>query len=146
MKVSAGVHVTIITFTIFNFILEVTIFSWTVGWFMPKTGDLYRILGVAENCTNAEVKAAYLKLAKQWHPDVNRDPIATAKFRDISRAYDALKTESSRYSYMMSISTKYGYSDVYGGFKPRDANSTYDQTEGENDFNGIHNCHLVAVQ
>lgn len=59
----------------------------------------YQTLGVKETCTNEEVKAAYLRLAKKWHPDVNHSSISTEKFRDISAAFDTLKDESSRYAY-----------------------------------------------
>mmetsp|Transcript_46057 Transcript_46057/g.80556 ORF Transcript_46057/g.80556 Transcript_46057/m.80556 type:complete len:198 (-) Transcript_46057:114-707(-) len=70
---------------------------------MSGHGNLFLVLGVTETCTNDEVKAAYFKLAKQWHPDVNSDPMATAKFRAISDAYETLKTDKSRSDYIVRL-------------------------------------------
>ena len=70
---------------------------------MSGHSNLFLVLGVTETCTNDEVKAAYFKLAKQWHPDVNSDPMATAKFRAISDAYETLKTDKSRSDYIVRM-------------------------------------------
>lgn len=59
----------------------------------------YQVLGVSESSTNDEIKAAYLRLAKEWHPDVNHSTISTDKFRAISSAYESLKNESARLVY-----------------------------------------------
>jgi molecular chaperone DnaJ len=50
--------------------------------------DPYSILGVAPNATNDEVKSAYRKLAKKYHPDVNKDPDAESKFKEVTKAYE----------------------------------------------------------
>jgi molecular chaperone DnaJ len=50
--------------------------------------DPYSILGVAANATNDEVKSAYRKLAKKYHPDVNKDPDAESKFKEVTKAYE----------------------------------------------------------
>jgi len=70
---------------------------------MSGHGNLFLVLGLNETCTNDEVKAAYFKLAKQWHPDVNSDPMATARFRAISDAYETLKTDRSRSDYIVRL-------------------------------------------
>lgn len=66
---------------------------------MTMGDNPYTILGVRETCTNDEVKAAYHKLAKEWHPDVNPHTTSTERFRAISAAYDTLKDERTRFEY-----------------------------------------------
>jgi hypothetical protein len=52
--------------------------------------DYYSILGLNRDCTREEIKSAYHRLAKQYHPDVNKSPGAAEKFRKISEAYEYL--------------------------------------------------------
>ena len=63
------------------------------------TGDFYSILGVSNNATKAEIKSAYRKLALQWHPDRNKTPEATDKFKQINNAYEVLSDEAKRKTY-----------------------------------------------
>lgn len=59
--------------------------------------DLYSILGVSKSATKAEIKSAYHKLARKYHPDVNKDnPSAAEKFKEISAAYDILGDDEKR--------------------------------------------------
>ena len=59
--------------------------------------DPYSTLGVAKNASEAEIKSAYRKLAKQLHPDRNKDnPKAAEKFSDITKAYDLLSDKEKR--------------------------------------------------
>ncbi|MGB3791820.1 MAG: DnaJ domain-containing protein, partial [Sphingopyxis granuli] len=59
--------------------------------------DPYSTLGVAKNASEAEIKSAYRKLAKQLHPDRNKDnPKAAEKFSDVTRAYDLLSDKEKR--------------------------------------------------
>jgi preprotein translocase subunit Sec63 len=50
--------------------------------------DYYSILGVGKNADKSEIKSAYRKLARQYHPDVNKEAGAEQKFKDISNAYE----------------------------------------------------------
>ena len=61
--------------------------------------DYYKILGVERDATEAKIKSAYRKLARQYHPDVNKSPDAVQKFKDINEAYEVLsdKDKKSRY-------------------------------------------------
>lgn len=62
--------------------------------------DFYEILGVSKTASQADLKAAYRKLAMQYHPDKNRgDTAAEAKFKEINEAYDVLKDEQKRSAY-----------------------------------------------
>jgi DnaJ-class molecular chaperone len=58
--------------------------------------NFYEVLGVERGCTNEQIKAAYLKLAKQYHPDVNKDVGSDDKFKSITVAYEALSNERNR--------------------------------------------------
>ncbi|OEL26887.1 Chaperone protein dnaJ A6, chloroplastic [Dichanthelium oligosanthes] len=63
------------------------------------SADYYATLGVPRSATNKDIKAAYRKLARQYHPDVNKEPGATEKFKEISAAYEVLSDEKKRTLY-----------------------------------------------
>ena len=54
--------------------------------------DYYNILGIKQGSTVEEAKKAYRNLAKKYHPDINKTPEAEEKFKEISEAYEAIKT------------------------------------------------------
>ena len=58
--------------------------------------DFYEILGVDKNASEAEIKSAYRKLAKKYHPDLNKEEGAAEKFKEISEAYEVLGNEEKR--------------------------------------------------
>ncbi|ANV86618.1 MULTISPECIES: molecular chaperone DnaJ [unclassified Picosynechococcus] len=62
-------------------------------------GDFYEILGVSRDCGKDELKRAYRRLARQYHPDVNKDPGAEEKFKEINRAYEVLSEPETRARY-----------------------------------------------
>lgn len=61
--------------------------------------DPYRVLGVSRTASQADIKKAYKKLAREWHPDKNKDPGAEDKFIQISKAYEILSNEEKRTNY-----------------------------------------------
>lgn len=65
-----------------------------------KQKNCFHILGVNENSNDNEIKYAYLKLVKLYHPDINKDENAIEKFKEISYAYEILKNSNSRLKYI----------------------------------------------
>lgn len=65
---------------------------------MPKR-DYYEILGVPKGTTEQEIKSAYRKQALQWHPDRNKTPEATAKFKEVTEAYEILSNPEKKAAY-----------------------------------------------
>lgn len=61
--------------------------------------DYYDILGVKKESTQAEIKSAYRKLAKKFHPDVNKTPEASSKFKDLNEAFEVLSDKDKRQRY-----------------------------------------------
>jgi len=62
--------------------------------------DLYQILGVAKTASEAEIKTAYRKLARKYHPDLNKDDKnAAEKFKEVSNAYDIIGNAEKRKKY-----------------------------------------------
>ncbi|MQS08168.1 DnaJ domain-containing protein, partial [Streptomyces alkaliphilus] len=65
--------------------------------------DYYKVLGVPKDATEAEVKKAYRKLAREYHPDANTgDAKAEERFKDVSEAYDVLGDAKRRKEYAVS--------------------------------------------
>ncbi|MEJ5299852.1 MAG: DnaJ C-terminal domain-containing protein [Thermodesulforhabdaceae bacterium] len=64
-----------------------------------KYKDYYEILGVPRTATQEEIQRAYRKLARKYHPDVNKEPGAEEKFKEINEAYEVLKDPEKRKRY-----------------------------------------------
>jgi len=114
---------------------------------MASSQDYYSLLGVSKTASEAELKAAYRKAALQWHPDRNKAPEATAKFKEINQAYEVLSDPQKRQTY-----DQYGHSAFEqggmgnaggpfgggaGGYQQGPFSYTYRSTNGQNPFEGM---------
>src|SRR3989449_8980276 len=81
--------------------------------------DYYDVLGVTRNASKDDIKGSYRKLALQYHPDRNKAPEATEKFKEISEAYAILSDEEKRKQYDQfgreGIYKKYNTEDIFRG-------------------------------
>lgn len=73
--------------------------------------DYYEVLGLQKGASADEIKRAYRQLAKKYHPDVNKEPGAEEKFKEINEAYDTLSDEGKKARY-----DQYGFDDPTAGF------------------------------
>ncbi len=91
--------------------------------YRTRNNNFYEVLGVERESTNDQIKKAYLKLAKQYHPDVNKDPGADDRFKNITLAYEALSNQRNRDLY-----------DAYMDSDPYDNNYEAHFYKDEEDF------------
>ena len=61
--------------------------------------DYYKVMGVARDATEAQIKQAYRKLARKYHPDVSKEPNAEARFKEVGEAYEVLRSPEKRAAY-----------------------------------------------
>ena len=61
--------------------------------------DFYEVLGLTKGASKDEIKSAYRKLAKKYHPDINKEPGAEEKFKEVQEAYDVLYDDKKREMY-----------------------------------------------
>lgn len=78
---------------------------------MMSKRDYYEVLGLAKGANKDEIKKAYRKLSKQYHPDINKEEGADEKFKEIAEAYEVLSDEQKRARY-----DQFGHEDPQAGF------------------------------
>ena len=88
---------------------------------MAEKRDYYEVLGINRNATADEIKSAFRKLSKKYHPDLNpNDPTAEDKFKEINEAYQCLSNPEKKARYDQyghaGVDPNYGAGQGYGGF------------------------------
>lgn len=118
--------------------------------------EYYEILGIDRNSSQSEIKKAYYKLAKQYHPDKNPGPENVAKFQKIGEAYEILSNEEKRQHYDQYGKTNNnnninpydifeqvfkgnfnGFSNGFNGFNMNDPFSSFSSAGNNNPFSGV---------
>jgi len=78
---------------------------------MSAKRDYYEVLGVDRQATDTDIKKAFRRLARQYHPDVNKSPDAEARFKEINEAYEVLSDSDKR-----SVYDRFGHAGPQAGF------------------------------
>lgn len=86
---------------------------------MANKRDYYEVLGLSKGASEDEIKSSYRKLAKKYHPDLNKEPGAEEKFKEVQEAYEVLSDPKKRARY-----------DQFG-------HAAFDQNGGASGFNGF---------
>ena len=86
--------------------------------------NLYTILGISKEADQATIRKSFKKLARKYHPDLNKDPKADERFKEVNAAYEVLGDESRRNLY-----DTFGEASLKPGFNP-DAARQWRQASG----------------
>jgi curved DNA-binding protein len=89
--------------------------------------SLYETLGISENATQAEIKKAYRKLARKYHPDICKKPECEEKFKEINAAYEVLSDEEKRKQYDQFGDAMFGNQNFHDFYKQQGANVDLDE-------------------
>ena len=102
--------------------------------------DYYATLGVNKDASADEIKKAYRTLAKKYHPDLNKEPGAEQKFKEIQEAYDVLSDDQKRKTYDQFGSAAFdgsaggagfnGFNGFQGSFQDFDMDDIFSQIFG----------------
>lgn len=82
---------------------------------MADKRDYYEVLGVSKNASEDEIKSAFRKLAKKYHPDINKDPDAPEKFKEAQEAYAVLSDANKRSQYDQFGHAAFSGANGFGG-------------------------------
>ena len=82
---------------------------------MADKRDYYEVLGVSKNASDDEIKSAFRKLAKKYHPDINKDPDAPEKFKEAQEAYAVLSNKNKRSHYYQFGHAAFQGANGFGG-------------------------------
>ena len=107
---------------------------------MAQKRDYYEVLGVTKTATDEEIKKAYRKLAKKWHPDANPDnkKEAEEKFKEVSEAYETLSNPQKRKMYdQFGPDGPQGFGNAGNGGYYSYSTSGFDGFDGFGDFGDI---------
>lgn len=100
--------------------------------------DYYEVLGVDKNASDAEIKSAFRKLAKKYHPDVSKEPDAAEKFKEAQEAYAVLSDEQKRKQYDQFGHAAFDNNGMGGGgfdFSGFDFSDIFGDLFGDSGFN-----------
>lgn len=101
--------------------------------------DYYQILGITKGASDSEIKAAYRKKALEWHPDRNKSPQASEKFKEVTKAYEVLSDSQKRQTYDQYGESAFDQS-AQGGWGQQQGPFTYSYRsygDGNNPFEGM---------
>ena len=107
---------------------------------MADKRDYYEVLGISKGASDDEIKKAHRKLAKKYHPDLNKDnPEAAEKFKELNEAYEVLSDKDKRAKYdqfgFAGVDPNYGGGGGgfggFGGFDMGDLGGIFDAFFGE---------------
>lgn len=92
--------------------------------------DFYEVLGVGKSASDAEIKKAYRKLALEWHPDRNKDPKATEKFKEINKAYEILSDPKKKQAFDQFGEAAFSQGAGHAGGSPFNQGQNYSGAYG----------------
>ncbi len=98
--------------------------------------DFYKVLGVSKDATDDEITKAYRKLARKYHPDVNKTKEAEEKFKDISEAYDVLSKKEDPPEVRRDPSVRHGRRALRRRFRAADSTRAASPTSFGSMFGG----------